>query len=251
MADELHGLKGIVTGAAGGLGRAFAQALRDAGARVAVFDVDGAAAERAAQELGASAIGLGVDVTDQPGVMAAVARTNEEFGQIDFLLNNAGVRHEAPFLEHGLDDWRRTVDVNLTGPFVCAQAVANVMVEQGGGAIVNVASIAGLLAFRTRPAYVASKAGLMGLTRAIAVELADRGVRCNAIAPGILETPLTNHFFENPEMAETIRTGSPTGRWGQTDDMVGAAVFLCGPHAGYVNGATFVIDGGWTAGKGY
>jgi NAD(P)-dependent dehydrogenase (short-subunit alcohol dehydrogenase family) len=249
MAHRLDGLRGVVTGAAGGLGSTFATAFVEEGASVEVWDVR--APDALAHDLGTSAFARGLDITDAAQVQTAMAAAAARLGRVDFFVNNAGVRTVVPFLEQTADDWRRTVDVNLTGTFLCAQAAARVMVEQGYGRILNISSIAGILAFTQRPAYVASKAGVMGLTRAIAAELGHAGVTCNSIAPGIIETAMTASYFSDDDLAGRILSGSPAGRWGQPDDLVGAAVFLCGTDSAFVNGATIAVDGGYTVTKGY
>jgi gluconate 5-dehydrogenase len=246
---RLDGRCGIITGAAGGLGGTFAQAFVAEGAQVELWDLRGA--DDVVAQLGGSATGRSVDITDPQAVAAATAAAQARFGRVDFLVNNAGVRTEVAFLEQTVEDWRRTIDVNLTGTFVCSQAAARVMVDQGAGKILNIASISGILAFTTRPAYVSSKAGVMGLTRAIAAELGPHGVNCNAIAPGIFETPLTSHYFADEALATVIEQGTPARRWGQPDELAGAAVFLCGPESDFVQGQTIVVDGGWTIAKGY
>jgi gluconate 5-dehydrogenase len=248
MGSRLEGRCGVITGAAGGLGGSFARAFADEGASVALWDLHGAQ-ELADTLEGASS--TAVDITDPDQVHEAMAGVRERFGQLDFLVNNAGVRTEVPFLEQTVEDWRRTLEVNLTGTFICAQAAGRIMARQGSGKIVNIASIAGLVAFTGRPAYVASKAGVMGLTRAIAAELGPHGVNCNAIAPGIFETPMTTHYFQDEALAETIRQGTPSRRWGRPQELTGAAVYLSGPDSDFVQGQTIVVDGGWTITKGY
>jgi gluconate 5-dehydrogenase/2-deoxy-D-gluconate 3-dehydrogenase len=243
----LDGRAGIITGAAGGIGRGLAGAFAEAGARVAILDVDGEGAARAAEEIGG--LGFGVDITDADGVEAAVAEAEREFGELHFLVNNAGVRFQASFLDHGLDEWRRTLEVNLTGTFICSQAVIKRM--RPGGRVLIIASIAGVLGLKNRIAYSASKAGLVGMTKAMAFELGERGICVNAIGPGVIETALTASYFEDEAFAELIRSNVPLGRWGQPSDLAGAAIFLCGPGAEYVNGQVLCVDGGWVAGKGY
>jgi len=247
MSGQLEGRAGIITGAAGGIGRSLAGAFADEGARVAILDVDGDGAAAAAAELGG--LGFGVDITDAAAVEAAVAEIERSFGELHFLVNNAGIRHQASFLEHGLDEWRRTLDVNLTGGFICSQAVIRRM--KAGGRVVNIASIAGVLGLKNRIAYSTTKAGVIGMTRAMAFELGERGICVNAIGPGVIETSLTASYFEDEAFAGLIRDNVPLGRWGQPSDLSGAAVFLCGPGAEYVNGQLLCVDGGWVAGKGY
>jgi len=242
---------GVVTGGARGIGREIAAACAAAGARVAVLDQDGEGARRAADALGDGALGLGVDVTDAEAVAAALAEVDATLGGLDFLVNNAGIRHVAPFAEHDVDVWRRTIDVNLTGTFICSQAAVRLMLPRGRGKIVNLASIAGELALRERAAYNASKAAVVGLTKSIATELGGRGIWCNAIAPGIVETPLSAEYFRDEAMTRAIVGNTPLGRWGQVHEIAGPAVFLCSAASDFVQGVTLFVDGGWVAGKGY
>jgi NAD(P)-dependent dehydrogenase (short-subunit alcohol dehydrogenase family) len=251
MTDRMSGKSGIVTGGARGIGRELAAAFAAAGARVAIWDTDGDAARTAATEVGAGAIAEAVDVTDEAGVGAAVETVLGAYGQIDFLINNAGIRHVAPIAEEPVDAWRRTIDVNVNGTFICSKAVIPAMVAAGGGHIVNLASMAGQLALRERAAYNTSKAAIVGLTKSIAVEVGDAGVYCNAVAPGVIETPLSAPYFEDESMVKVLRENSPMGRWGQVDEISGPVLFLCSPESSFVNGVTLFVDGGWTAGKGY
>ena len=249
MSGALEGKAGVVTGGAQGLGRAIAEALAAAGATVAVVDVAGAG--EAAAEIGGGAIGLAADVTDAGAIDAAFADVAQRLGGFDFLINNAGVRSMAPFVDHPLEMWRRTIEVNLTGSFICAQVAARLMLARGGGSIVNLASIAGRLALKNRAAYDASKGGVISLTQAIAAELSGSGVRCNAIAPGIVETPLSADYFRDEAMTSVILANTPAGRWGQPPEIAGPAVFLCSDAASFVTGETLFVDGGWNAAKGY
>lgn len=250
MTQQLEGLSGIITGAASGIGAGLAQAFSETGARLAMVDrlPDVAAS---AQQLGGDVFGLTADVSDEASVQAAFAEAHERLGRIDFLVNSAGVRQIKPFVELTLEEWKRTIDIDLTGTFLCCREAIRLMLGQGGGRIVNIGSNAGTLALRDRAAYVSSKAGVSGLTRAIAMELAADGIRCNAIAPGVIETPLSAPYFEDPAMAKLILDNMPAGRWGQVDEVAGPAIFLCSSASDFVHGVTLHVDGGWTAGKGY
>lgn len=250
MSGLLDGRVGVVTGAAQGIGRALAAGLTDAGAQVALLDQAANDVRAAAAELdGATA--HAVDITDADGVAAAIDEAAGTHGRLDFLVNNAGVRLIEPVMEMSVEGWRRTLDVNLTGTFNCIRGAVPHMRRAGGGRIVNVASVAGILAFSNRAPYNVSKAGIIALTKSVAVELAAHGITCNAIAPGVIETPLTREYFSDPELAPKIKANTPLGRWGQPEDVVGPVVFLCGPGAEFVQGETLVVDGGWVAGKGY
>jgi NAD(P)-dependent dehydrogenase (short-subunit alcohol dehydrogenase family) len=194
---------------------------------------------------------IAADVTDL-GATREMARTvRERFGRLDVLVNNAGVRFIAPFPEVTLESWQTTIAVNLTGTFLCSQAVVPAMLEQGRGKIVNIASTTGELALTKRAAYAASKAGVVGLTKAMAYELSSQGVWVNAVAPGPTETPLNAAYFEDEAMVRTLRKEIPLGRWGQPDEVAAAVLFLASDDADYVCGAVLAVDGGWLSGKGY
>lgn len=244
----------IVTGAAQGLGFSTAQALRDAGARLALVDTNADGLTTAARELGGGADRVASfvsDLADTTAVTALPNRVLEHFGDIDILVNNAGIRHIDAFLDYPLDKWQQTLDVNLTAPFLLSQAAIPHLITKGKGKIVNIASIAGTLAFHNRAAYNATKAALIMLTKTIALELGDKGIFCNAIGPGIIETPLTHEYFADPELRTNILRNSPMQRWGQPHEIADPVVFLCSDASDFVNGTTLFVDGAWTAGKGY
>lgn len=253
MTTTLNGQVALVTGAAGGIGRAIGRALRDAGARVALADLDKATLDEAVAELGGGdeVAAFVADLADDDETTALPERVRDRFGPVDVLVNNAGVRQIAPILELAPADWRRTLDVDLTAPFVLSRAALPGMLERGRGKIVNIASMAGELAFRNRAAYCSAKAGLIMLTKTITLEYGGRGIWCNAVAPGVVETPMTSAYFRSEQMTASIRANAPMERWAQPDEIARPVAFLCGPDSDYVNGTTLFVDGGWTAGKGY
>ena len=248
----LAGQVALVTGAAGGIGQAITGALHDAGARVALVDVDKTALDAAAGHWDdGEVVSFAADLTDDDETAALPDRVRGHFGGLDVLVNNAGVRQILPMLEISPTDWRHTLDVDLTAPFVLCQAVIPGMIEQGRGKIVNIASMAGALAFHNRAAYCTAKAGLMMLTKAVTVEFGGQGIWCNAVAPGVVETPMTSSYFRSEAMAASIRANAPMERWAQPEEIARPVLFLSGPDSDYVNGTTLFADGGWTAGKGY
>jgi len=251
---DLGGRVAIVTGGAQGLGKAMAQALADAGADLSLFDVKDevlAATARELEQAGHRVFTREVDVTDYEDVRAAVDATVAEFGRLDILVNNAGIRHVAPFLDYPVDVWRRTLDVNLTGLFICAQLAVPHMIETGKGKIVNIASIAGELALKNRIAYNCAKAGVIMLTKTITAEVADRNIWCNAVGPGVIETPLTAEYFKDDALRTAILDSTPMRTWGQPEDVASAVVYLASDASDFVNGITLFVDGGWVAAKGY
>jgi 3-oxoacyl-[acyl-carrier protein] reductase len=240
-----------VTGAARGIGAAIAAALATAGAKVVVSDVAGDAAAALASRLtagGGAATSCRSDIADPADAQALVDCAIKTFGRLDILVNNAGIAVTAPFLDLSLADWRRVIDVNLTGTFLCAQAAARVMARQRYGRIINVTSISGQRAGSTRAAYGASKAGVELLTKQIAVELGGQGVTCNAIAPGPIETEMARRLHDQATR-EAYCGHVPARRYGAPEEIAAAAVFLASEEAGYVNGHVLNVDGGFaTAG---
>jgi NAD(P)-dependent dehydrogenase (short-subunit alcohol dehydrogenase family) len=251
LSGKLTGLGGIITGGGSGIGAAFAAGFAAEGARLALFDIDFEAAEKTATEIGDAARAYKVDVADEDSVAAATEEATAQLGKLDFLVNDAGVRQAGAFVDHQVDVWKRTLDVNVLGGFLCARAAVPKMVEQGGGKILNIASISGILGLKNRIAYSTSKAAVIGMTRSMANELGEFQINVNGLAPGVIETPMTASYFEDEDFAQLIRDNVALGRWGQTDDLVPPAVFLCGPDSDYVTGQILTVDGGWTAGKGY
>src|SRR5262245_14819705 len=242
MSFDLSGRSALVTGSTRGLGLAFARALADAGARVAV----NGRSESAAREVAASiegAVEAAFDVTDEAAVAAGVAG----LGALDVLVNNAGIGVRKPMVDMSLEEWRSIVETDLTSAFVVSRAVAPAMIERGSGKIVNVCSVTSELARETIAAYTASKGGLKMLTRAMCSEWARHGIQANAIAPGYFETDLTEPLRADAAFDAWVRARVPTGRWGVPADLAGAIVFLAAPASDYVNGQILYVDGGLTA----
>jgi NAD(P)-dependent dehydrogenase (short-subunit alcohol dehydrogenase family) len=229
----------VVTGARQGLGRVIAQTLAGQGYELALLDIVPPSSGFAVQ----------VDVADEEAVRAAAGRVLDRFGRVDVLVNNAGISHIAPAEATTAAQWRRVLDVNLTGPFLLSQAFGAGMLERRGGAIVNVASIAGLRGIADRAAYNASKHGLIGLTRTLAVEWGGRGVRVNAVCPGWIKTEMdAADQGSGAYTDEDIVAQVPMGRFARPEDVARAVAFLADDTAsGFVNGQELGVDGGWHA----
>jgi 2-deoxy-D-gluconate 3-dehydrogenase len=244
---RLDGKVALVTGAAAGIGAAIAEALADRGADVACHGnsrpADAtAAAVKARSRKGAALVG---DLSDRATAAKLVTEVLERFGRIDILINNAGMIHRKPAIEHADDDWDKVLQVNLTSVFQLCKLSGKHMLEQGSGKIVNVASLLSFQGGVGVPAYTASKGAVAQLTKALANEWAPRGVNVNAIAPGYIETENTSALRQNPERFRQISERIPAGRWGTPADLTGAAVFLCSRAGDYVHGHVLTVDGGW------
>jgi 3-oxoacyl-[acyl-carrier protein] reductase len=235
----------LVTGAGRGIGKAIAQGLSDCGARVAVNDIDSQAAIHTVSDLAGDATAYLADVGDPDAAQAMVRDVIRDFGRLDILVNNAGIEPKAPILDMPISDWQRTLDVNLSAAFYTSQAVGRHMREAGGGVIVNIGSIAGHnIPLKDRASYVASKAGLIGFTRECAREFAAYGIRVNAVCPGVIETEMTAHLRQNPEMMAKWLADIPQGKLGLPEDVVGLVLFLCSDGARYLTGQAINVDGG-------
>lgn len=246
---RLQGRVAAITGGALGIGRATALLFAEEGATVALGDVQLEAAQEVAQEIsrrGGKAIAIGLDVGDAAQVQAFVDRAVGELGRLDIMFANAGIAHSAPFLEHPEAQWHRVLRVNLTGVFLCCQAAARQMVRQGGGRIITTASINGFRGVENLVGYNAAKAGVIELTRTMAVELAQHRIAVNAIAPAQIDTRLTRGLNEGARRRRVERI--PMGRFGEPEEVARVALFLASDDASYVTGHTLAVDGGYLAG---
>ena len=233
----------LITGAGSGIGRAIAIEFAGEGAKVLVAELNEAAGQAVVDEIvaaGGEARLHGCDVTKEAEVQAAIQAAVDAFGRLDIMVNNAGV---------GQSDWDTTLAINLTGVYYGCKHAAETMAAQGGGSIVNLASILGLVGIGASEVdpYVAAKHGVVGLTRNFAITYASRGVRVNCLNPGFIETPMTREITENPAVRGQIERQTPMGRWGRPEEVAKAALFLASDEASFVTGAPLIVDGGWTA----
>jgi NAD(P)-dependent dehydrogenase (short-subunit alcohol dehydrogenase family) len=243
---KLDGRVALVTGSARGLGRAIAEALASAGASIVVtsreLDVARDAAEEISRSSGGKCLGVSLDVRAQGQIEAGIAQALAQFGRIDVLVNNAGITHRGSVSELSEAQWDEVLDTNLKGAWLCSRALHPLMKDQGGGRILNIASMFCSVALPERTPYVASKGGMAALTRALAIEFAPDKILVNALAPGPFQTDLANQQAR-AGLLESI----PLGRWGQASELGPAALFLCSDAAAFITGATLPIDGGYTA----
>lgn len=244
---RLDGKVVMITGSTRGIGWAMAKAMIDVGAHVVINgrSHDSVMAKTAELSIGIGrASGIAFDVADLPAALGAVETVVERHGAIDILVNNAGIQHRSPITEFDQHEWNRVMDVNLHAPFALARAAAVHMIAAGTGRIINTGSIMGQIARPTIPAYVASKSGIAGLTRALAVELAPHGITVNAVGPGYVATEMNTALVEDPEFNNMVISRTPAARWGDPAEIAAAAVFLASDEASYVNGQVLIVDGG-------
>jgi 3-oxoacyl-[acyl-carrier protein] reductase len=236
----------IVTGAGRGIGHAIALRLANEGARVASVSRSESNAQRTAAEINATradaARAYAVDVADHAAVQAVAARILDDFGRVDILINNAGVTRDGLSMRMSIEDWDTVVDTNLRGAFSFAQAVMRSMIKQRSGRIINISSVTGLTGNAGQANYAASKAGLIGLTKTLARELASRGITVNAVAPGFIMTDMTDVLSD--QVKEAILSKIPLGKFGEGADIAAAVAFLAAPEAKFITGQVLTVDGG-------
>lgn len=250
-AFDLSGKSALVTGSSQGIGRTLAEGLAAAGASVIVHGRDAAKAARAAEEITAAtsvtATSITFDVTDPQAVDAAFTELEARQGTPDILVNNAGIQRRNPIAEFTDEDWDALVATNLSSVFFLSRRVAKGMVERGSGKIIQIASVQSQLARPSIAPYSATKGAIVMFTKGLCADLATHGIQANAIAPGYFATELTQTLVADEEFSRWVRGRTPAGRWGATEDLVGALVFLASSASSFVNGQTLFVDGGMTA----
>ena len=247
---DLAGRTALVTGSSRGLGRAIAEGMAKAGVRIVVNGTDGARVEAAVAELravGFVAEGAAFDVTDEAAIVRAFDGFDQAGIEIDILINNAGIQMRKPLLEFSSADWRKVIETNLTSAFIIGREAARRMIPRKRGKIINIASLASELARPTIAPYTAAKAGIKNLTKSMAVEWAASGIQANAIGPGYMLTDMNQALMSNSDFNNWLMSRVPAKRWGNPDELVGAAIFLASSASNYVNGQTIYVDGGMLA----
>lgn len=244
---DLSGKVAIVTGGATGMGQAFAYALAACGANIVITSHRNEAKETVGlvESVGKKILVVKGNLVNEEDRKALIEQTVEEFGRIDILVNNAGTIERAPALEYTREQWENVIDINLNAVFFLTQEVANIMVNQGHGKIINISSMLAYQGGKFVPAYTASKHAVNGITKSFANELASQNVQVNAVAPGYVMTNNTEPILKDKARKESISSRIPAGRWAKPADIAGAVVFLAGGASDYINGITIPVDGGW------
>ncbi|WEL23395.1 SDR family NAD(P)-dependent oxidoreductase [Candidatus Nanohalovita haloferacivicina] len=252
--NRFEGRTAIVTGSSSGIGRAIAQKLGDEGANVVVADVrrepnqDGRTTHEMINEEGGEAVFIETDVSDEESVQDTVFQAAEKYGQIDVLVNNAGIHIPGSADETDMEDWRKTIEVNLDGQFLCSKHVIDHMLKEDiEGDVVNIASIAGIVGYGQNAAYCASKGGVVELTREMALDYGPEGINVNSVSPGVIRTAMTEEMLEDEEQKQFIESNTVSPRVGEPEDIANAVAFLASSESNFVTGENLVVDGGWTA----
>ena len=245
---NLDGKVAIITGAARGLGRSMAIGLAKFGAHVVITDlIDTSDTLEEINKYDNQSIDLQVDVSDKTDVETMIKKTVDHFGSIDIFVNNAGILKTANAEDFSEEDWKKVIDVNLNGVFLCAQAAGKQMIEQKSGKIINISSIAGLSGYASSVAYSASKAGVISLTKTLAAEWGKHNIQVNAICPGVFATDMTADYLKDKNFKEMIESKVPLGRYAKSDELIGTIIYLASNASNYMTGHALVIDGGWTS----
>ena len=251
MSDKsLDGKTALITGGNKGLGKAMALALGAAGARIILVARHQAQLDSAAEEVGKTGARVDVfasDVTDEGAVTGLESAVSQRCGKVQILINNAGINNRKNLVDFTLEEWRRMMDTNLNAPFLMCRAFVPHMLGQGYGRIINLTSIMSHISLPGRTAYSASKTGLLGLTRALALELVQEKITVNGISPGPFATEMNQPIIQNPELNAQFVAKIPAGRWGRLEEVGQLAVYLCSEAASFITGTDILIDGGWTA----
>lgn len=240
----------VVTGSRRGIGKGIAETLAKAGAKIVITDIDQNDCEKTAQQIArrykTNAIGLKCDVSDKEDVEMMFSEAAKAFRKIDILVNNAGIFFQKPLDKTQEDDWVKLIDINLKGTFLCSQAALKYL-KKTKGKIVNISSIAGIIGYQQASAYCASKGGIITMTREMAIELAKHSINVNAIAPGAIDTPMTDFMKKDKKLYLQTMAAIPLNRMGKPEEIGAAALYLSSDEAGYVTGHTLVVDGGWVS----
>jgi len=249
---KLQNRVAIVTGGGKGIGREICLGLSKQGAKIVIAELDIENSNKVIEEIkdsGSEAISIKTDISNENSVKNLILETIKKFNKIDILINNAGIRHVKKLDDHNLNDWNDMLSVNLTGPYICCKAVIPEMKKVGKGKIINFGSIASFMGRPDRVGYVAAKSGVLGLTRALAIDLKGTNINVNTICPGLISTPFNKKYVEDPTHGEKWGKETIVGRWGLPSDIVGAAIFLSSDDSDFINGSEIKIDGGWLAAK--
>ena len=246
---DYKGKVALVTGGGSGIGRATAAIMANCGASIVIADFDNAAGQAVVDELkeaGHQALFIKVDVADINSVESMIENTQQTFGRLDCLVNCAGISGPvATVTDYPLEDWHRVININLNGTFYAIRCAIPLMLKSGGGAIVTMSSIFGSIAGGNIAAYVASKHAVLGLTKAVAQEFGSQGIRINAVAPGVIETAMTEEALQQQEYVTSFLERTPAGRFGQANEVANFISFLCSDQAGFMTGTYYPIDGGY------